>query len=244
MTYLRDKLGEISVNVRKSLMTLISQDKIAEFARKLAAVRVRDPTNPETCFELLRGEIEFEQKLLQDLSLRILGILYDGIKLHAIFRELISIEEFRIEHTHIVFTNRLFGTFDENDKRYHAKVSVYGFPSLISTTGIVEAPAKPKEYYVLKQQHVALGNLFLLEKLKEKFVGRFLDYDDERLTEVTKGYVMQALFYHIFGEPFCEDRKCRLFNSHWQKEMLGAQLKEPEFCGRHAKMLGELKRSN
>lgn len=101
---------------------------------------------------------------------------------------------------------------------------MYGFPSLISTTGIVEAPAKPKEFYELKQEYVALGLPVPIEELKKKFRGRFIDYDDERLTEIMKGYVMQALFYHIFGEPFCRERRCRLFNAHWQEEVLEAQL--------------------
>jgi hypothetical protein len=52
-----------------------------------------------------------------------------------------------------------------------------------------------------------------------------------------KGYVMQALFYHLTLDPFCSDKRCRLYNAHWQEEVLEAQLEEPEFCERHAKML-------
>jgi hypothetical protein len=73
--------------------------------------------------------------------------------------------------------------------------------------------------------------------LKEKFRGRFIDHDDERLTEIMKGYVMQAIFYHIASSPFCDDTRCRLYNGHWQEEVLEAQLKQPEFCERHEKML-------
>jgi len=230
--YLQEKFGEISVDVRGPLITVASET--AEFlARKLADTRVRDVMNPNFRIEPLLGEIEFERRLLLDPRFRLTGVLYDGFRLQAVVRELLSREELNVEHAHIVFTNRLFGTFDRGDGRYHAHVSVYGFPSLISTTGIVEAPAKPKEYYALRQGYAAFGATVSIEELKEKFRGRFIDYDDERLTEVMKGYVMQALFYHIFGEPFCDDKRCKLFNTRWQEEVLEAQLSKPEFCERH-----------
>lgn len=239
--YLQDKFGKISVDVREPLITASAPDAIENFALKLASTKVRDTMNPNVQIEPLLGEIEFERKLLRDPSLRLAGVLYDGFRLEVVARELLPPEEHNFGHAHIVFTNRLFGTFDESDGRYHARVSIYGFPLLISTTGIVEAPAKPKEYYVLKQEYAALGEPVPLEEFKEKFLGRFIDYDDERLTEVMKGYVIQALFYHFFGEPFCRDKQCRLFNSHWQEEVLEAQLSKPEFCVRHAKMLEEFK---
>ncbi|MDI6820054.1 MAG: hypothetical protein QMC89_04015 [Candidatus Hodarchaeaceae archaeon] len=171
-------------------------------------------------------------------------MLYDGFKLQALLREILPTDEFSIEHAHIIFTNRFFATFDEGDRRYHARVSVYGLPSIISTTGIVEAPAKPKEFYLLKQRYAALGMSGVpIEALKERFKGRFIDYDDDRLTEVMKGYVMQAIFHHLMLEPFCPDRKCRLFNGHWQEEVILAQLgpKEHEFCERHHAILEKLR---
>ena len=155
-------------------------------------------------------------------------------------------DELDMGHAHVVFTNRLFGTWDEGDRRYHARVSIYGFPSLISTTGIVEAPAKPKEYYALKQGYAALGVPVPLEELREKFRGEFIDYDDERLTEVMKGYVMQALFYHLFQEPFCDKITCKLYNSHWQEEVIKSQLecREKEFCDRHHEALNKLRQNS
>ena len=44
------------------------------------------------------------------------------------------------------------------------------------------------------------------------------------MTEVVKGYVLQALVFHSTEEAFCEDRNCRFFNAHWQEEMIAAQL--------------------
>ena len=143
-----------------------------------------------------------------------------------------------LKSVHIIFTNRLFSTWDDGNKRYHVRTSLYGIPSVISTSGLVEAPAKPREYYLLKQQYDRLGKGSI--ELNEKFRGRFIDYEDKRLTEVAKGYVMQAIFYYLTGEPFCEDKGCRLYNAHWQDELIFAQLEsEYEFCPRHTRLLKE-----
>ena len=91
-----------------------------------------------------------------------------------------------------------------------------GFPCIISIPGIVEAPAKPKDFYISRRGLVAAGmdRELVEEELKKKFAGRFIDHDDERMTEIAKGYVMQAFFYHLTFEPFCQDKNCRLFNAH------------------------------
>jgi len=239
--YLREKLGHVSIDLRGPFLKA-SFGETEDLARRIAGTKVRNLLNPNVQFELLPGEVDFERKLLSDPSLKLVGLLYDGFKLQAVLRDLIPEGEFDIGHAHIVFTNRLFGTFDEGDRRYHARVSVYGFPSLISTTGIVEAPARPKEFYVMKQRYAALGGTDArLEELKEKFRDRFIDYGDKRLTEVMKGYVMQAVFYHLTLDPFCSDKRCCLFNAHWQEEVLEAQLSQPEFCERHERELAHFR---
>ncbi|MCS7131199.1 MAG: hypothetical protein NZ934_00485 [Hadesarchaea archaeon] len=244
-SYLRERLGELRVDIRGPLLSAGSPELEEALARKLAGARVRDLTNPEAQLEPLPLEIEFEKKLLRNPDLRMVGVLYDGFKLQALLWELLPAEERSLEYVHIAFTGRLFGTFDESDRRYHARVSIYGFPSLISTTGIVEAPAKPKEFYLLRRQYAALKLEVPVEVLEEKFKGKFIGYDDERLTEVMKGYTMQAIFYHVFGEPFCKEVNCRLFNSHWQEEVIKSQLepREKEFCERHEEMLSQLRQA-
>ncbi|MGI0150266.1 MAG: DUF6775 family putative metallopeptidase, partial [Thermoplasmata archaeon] len=72
------------------------------------------------------------------------------------------------------------------------------------------------------------------EAAKEPFKGQFLDYDDDWLTEVAKGYALQCAMYHITKEPFCDDLACRLFNAHWQSEMLAAQIESGKLCHHHA----------
>jgi hypothetical protein len=237
--YLKEKLGDIDVDVREPFIRA-PMELLESFAKKLANTKVRDIENPDFFIKPLPVEAEYEERILEEPSRKVTGVFYDGFKLQRCLSDLISNEEDDISHLHVVFTNRLFGTWDENDGRYHARVSVYGFPALISTTGIVEAPAKPKEFYRLKQKYAGLRDTApVLEELKRKFGGRFVRYDDERLTEIMKGYVMQAVFYHLTFEPFCDDNRCRLFNAHWQEEVLRAQLEEPEFCERHEKAIEE-----
>jgi len=219
------------------------QELISELAEKIAATKIRDiynNNNPEKQIPPLRGEIAFEEKMLRDPTKFIPGIFYDGIRLNEHYQGLTKNTEIHRSVCHISFTPRLFGTFDAHDKRYHARAILCSYPTMISTSGIIEAPAKPKEYYRLKQellrQNITTIDGFIPKELKEKY----LRYDDPRLLEIIKGYVMQAVFYHVFSEPFCSDPNCRLFNAHWQEELLHAQLSDPEFCVYHLKSIAQL----
>ena len=237
-----DVRGEFFAQHLAQLSQTERKESIGVLAGRLAGVKVRDPNKPDLSINPIYGEIEYERRGFRDISSKPAGILYDGVRLSSILYTLIPEEEAGFDHLHIVFTHQLFGTWDENDLRYHARVSVYGFPSIISTTGVVEAPAKPKEFYLLKQQYAAVGlSDVVLVDLKQRFEGRFIDYDDERLTEVMKGYAIQAIFYHLTGDPFCDDRNCRLYNAHWQEELINAQLEsEYEFCALHERVLERL----
>lgn len=239
--YAGERLGRAGVERRENLFSAgVSPERLAEYARKIAGAKVEDVNRRlETAQEPLYGEIEFEKKRLTGRS-RAFGVLYDGGFLRSVFGEAIPEEERGPDRCHIIFTNRMFGSWDDGNKRYHLRTSLYSAPSIISTTGIIEAPAKPREYYLLKQQYASLGKD--AEALKESFRGRFIDYGDERLTEVVKGYAMQAVVYYLTGDPFCEDRGCRLYNAHWQEEMIYAQLESGyEFCARHEEVLGRMR---
>ncbi len=236
--YLRENLGRTQVEIRGS-PHIFCPEKCLDYAKKLASIKIPDVRSKLTPGEEPSyGEIQYEQRRLLGKT-KAFGVLYDGFYLQQIFAELIAREKRGLEFVHIYFTNRLFATWEEGDRRYHARTSIYGVPSVISTTGLVEAPARPKEYYHLKQRYELLGRDLL--ELKEGFKGRFIDYEDECLTEVIKGYAMQGIFYRLVGSPFCEDKGCRLYNAHWQEELIFAQLGSGyEFCGRHAKILDDL----
>ena len=234
--YLAQKMGKVQVEVRENPFVKLPLDKISDYARKIACTKIQDVSQrilPEQ--KPLYGEIEYEKRRILGKT-SAFGILYDGLHLQRIFQEAGLRGEYCFEFVHIIFTNRLFATRDESDRRYHVRTSIYSFPSVISTTGIVEGPAKPREYYLLKQQYERLG--IELTELNDRFKGNFIDYEDRRLTEVIKGYVMQAVFYSLTGDPFCQDKGCRLYNAHWQEELIFAQLEnEYEFCPRHTKIL-------
>ncbi len=238
--YVVQKMGKVKVKVRGNPFVFnVPQDRVSHYARKIASTKIQG-VSQEILSEQqpLYGEIEYEKRRILGKT-RSFGILYEGFHLQRIFREIVPKEERSLEFVHILFTSRLFATWDDGDKRYHLRTSVYGIPSIISTTGLIEAPARPREYYLLKQQYERLGRDLL--ELKERFKGRFIDYEDGRLTEVLKGYAMQAVFYHLVDNPFCEDKGCRLYNAHWQEELIFAQLgSKYEFCGRHEEVLDDL----
>lgn len=210
-------------------------EKKEEIAKEFAQARVRDPAKRLEVREPLQGEWEYERRRIQEHRWKIFGILYDGVLYQRIVSEVMPSEELIFNICNILFTNQLFGTWDWNDRRYHARVSLYGFPNLISISGMVEAPAKPKEFYLKKQ----MG--FPIEILKKEYEGRFVDHDDPRMTDLLKGFALQALFFHIFGEPFCKEPDCRFFNAHWQEELFRAQLGGVEFCQTHETLLKRMR---
>jgi hypothetical protein len=242
--YLPGKLPDkIEIDLRERFLSYIGENKIDSVAKKLVATKVFDVSDPTKVYDPFPIEIAHEKERISDPHKRIAGMLYDGFRLQRLFREVLPKPESSFPHLHLIFTNRSIATWDSGDGRYHARTCVLGFPSIISIPGIVEAPAKPREFYIQRKALVASGMAreIVEEELKEKFRDRFIDYDDPRMTEIVKGYIMQAFFYHTMFEPFCKEKNCRLFNAHWQEDMMGAQLGEPEFCKRHAGILREIK---
>lgn len=127
--------------------------------------------------------------------------------------------DFSENHLHLIITGKLFGTY--GDKRYHARVLLTGEPALISTSGVVEAPAKPREYYFVKANLLSMGRK--IAELDELYRDRFVDYDDSRITRVVCSYALQQVKSMVDGSPFCENENCCLYNSHWQEEVLNLQ---------------------
>lgn len=207
-------------------------DRRNGIARRLVQARVRQVEGGDLDLEPLPAEVDFERRFLTAGGRKPAGILYDGYQLLELYAELVRPDELSARHCHIVLTNQLFGSWDQNDRRYHARVSVYGFPSLISTAGLVEGPARPREFYLRRSLGIARS------QLENGFNQRYLGHRDPRLQEAAKGYLLQAVFYHVTGDPFCDDKECRLFNAHWQEEMLHAQLNpHAGLCKLHRELL-------
>ena len=168
-------------------------------------------------------------------------ILYDGFMMQRLFETMINENESNADHVHIVFEDRLICTFSEEDWRYHARTIIAGNPSIISTTGIVEAPAKPKEWYI-NQMLLAAYDIDRDGDDKNDWISssgkKYLDYGDYRINFAAVGYALQALFFFITeGNPFCNDINCRLYNAHWQEELIHSQIQSERLCNEHAALL-------
>ena len=217
-----------------------------EQIRRLSSIRVKDIKNKFRNYEYSDSEFEFEKKMSKDSSLLDTTVkvedasnifqvfMYDGFELQKILRYLVKNEEI----LHIIITNRLTCTFDENDNKYHARAVICANPAIISTTGIIEAPAKPREYYfeAMAMKSQGLG----IESVKEKHKDKFLDYNDKRLSKIIEGYLLQVIFYNITGESFCENIQCKLNNAHWQKDLLFSQIEVNALCKKHDEILKNL----
>jgi hypothetical protein len=164
--------------------------------------------------------------------------MYDGFVMQKELAEMIPTVEISLDHIHIIFTSLLMCTFSEEDWRYHGRAVICGTPSIVSTTGIVEALAKPREFYLAQ----LLGGMAEdKDILKKKFSGRFIDYDEEdKITAASINYALQAIFFFITsGEPFCNNKDCRLFNAHWQEDLIHT-IKKRTLCSYHRNLANKL----
>ncbi|MGI9565610.1 MAG: DUF6775 family putative metallopeptidase [Nitrosopumilus sp.] len=217
---------QIKVDTRKNFFQNEDNRKILD---KITRTRIYDLKKPFG----KQPHIEDKDKINTEELL-----LYDGFEFHKIVREGIPENENDINTLHVIFTKILIGTFDESDYRYHARAMIGANPAIISTTGIIEAPAKSKQYYLDK-----LTNSFLekTEDIDTKYKGEFLEYHDLRISDIIEGYLLQVILYHETGDAFCEEKHCRLYNAHWQKDLLFSQLESKKFCKRHLEILDNLK---
>ncbi len=214
MRGVKDFLSDLglSVEFRGDFLSYLSleAEEVAELESFLSKARVFDIETPVDFFETHLPSEPFEKEL------------YDGFWVQRIFSRFFLRKhpgELAENAFHAVITDRLLGTY--GPRRYHARVIISGFPSFISTSGLVEGPARPREYYFLKAEFTRSGKNLL--ELDEAFRGKFVDYGDERITKITGSYVLQPLLHNFSGKEFCQNGRCALFNSHWQKEVLDMQ---------------------
>ena len=230
------KQSGISTEVRQSFFQHFHVEE--KTLHQLASCRVFNPYVPFEKHKPTVEEISFEKQLETDMHASNNIILYDGFELQNIFRDVIPDSELSSDKLHIIFTTRLTCSYDYDDYRYHGRAVICSNPSIISTTGIIEAPAKPRDYYLKLYERMSQG--LNLDSIKQEFKGRFLEYHDERLCLVVRGYVLQTIFYHLTGIPFCESRKCVLHNAHWQEDLLHAQIEMGKLCEQHQNVLDNL----
>jgi len=224
---------EIEIQIRENIFQNLNEKKY----ESIASTRI---FNLKKSFEkhipsFKEISIELENK---DMSNKQEMVLYDGIELNNLVKEMIPATEDNLNILHIIFTNKLTCTFDQNDFRYHARAWIGSNPIIISTTGIIEAPAKPKQFYM---DLMTNSSEEAVEEIREKYKGEFLEYKDIRLPEVIEGYILQAVFYYETGDVFCDNNQCRLFNAHWQKDLFISQIENKKMCAKHEKILAKIK---
>ena len=236
---IRDYLKKIGINseYRGNYYKFlgITGDELKEVSVKLSSIHISDIEKENEYFVTDNLKIESETDIITNLKPPDINTLYEGRLLSSIlFSPLIRKipEMLKESDIHIVFTSRLFCTF--GDRRYHARVVLTGIPALISTSGVVEAPAKPREYYWLKASFIQSGRD--MEELDNMFRDRFVNYDDPMLTDILYSYTLQVIFYHMTGESFCKNKNCCLYNSHWQEEVLSIQF-IGELCKNHSEII-------
>jgi len=223
----------VTVEIRDSIFQHHDDKKF----EMIASTRVFDLKNPFQKHNPSNEEITIERQNI-DMSESDEKTLYDGFEFHKKITDFIPINENDMHILHIIFTNKITCTFDEDDFRYHARAIIGSNPTIISTTGMIEAPAKPKKYYLELLTDFSDKKI---EELKKKYSGKFLEYHDSRLFEITVGYVLQAIVYYETGDAFCKDSDCRLFNSHWQEDLFRTQIENKKFCSKHQQILEKFK---
>ena len=217
---------------------------------KISSCRIFDPKIPFKKHLPNKQEIDFEKNVCKDTKLmentikvedaeRIEDVvMYDGFQIQNAISTTISQDYLIQNNLHIVFTNKLTCTYDNLDHRYHGRTVICSNPAIISTTGMIEAPAKSREYYLEAMKCKVQG--LDIKSVKKNHSGEFLDYHDQRLSKIAEGCLLQAIFYYITGDAFCDSLDCRLNNAHWQKDLIYSQIKISKLCKKHQKILGDL----
>jgi len=211
-----------------SLSVKARAPKIEQIAEELARIRVRNPDQRSFPQKATQVEIDFESRNLQKEK-KSSAVIYDAYEFMKVLADLIPKKEKGLPFLHLIITEQMLASFEGKD-RYHLRSAFFGYPSIISSTGLVEAPARPREYYI--KVGAGIPKELALAELGEAVLHR----NDPRMTEVLQGCLLQALFYQILGNPHCDNRDCQLFNAHWQEELLNSQLKG-KLCRVHKKML-------
>ncbi len=213
-------------------------------AQAIAATKVTHPATDRPSGQGTRrrpfeGEIQFEARRLGgDASAA--GILYDGFWLQQVLAAALPSTQMRRDWLHLLLTNRLIGTFDDSDRRWHARMVLCGQPSIVSTTGMVLAPALPRDFYTQRHLHEQSGSGVLGEHLRAQMGEAVVQHDDPRQTQVAVSLTLQALLYWTTLEAFCTTAGCRLVDAHTQAALVALHEDEPALCPRHGHWAGAL----
>jgi len=237
------KTFHVDVEIKRCIFNNLDLKNV----EKISSCRIFKPKDPFKKHLPNKQEIDFEKSVCKDTKLmektimvedakRIEDVvMYDGFELQNIIHDAITKNDSEPNNLHIIFTNRLICTYDTADNRYHGRTVICSNPAIVSTTGMIEAPARPREYYFEAMKYKMQG--LDIQNIKKKYGEKFLDYHDKRLSKIAEGCLLQAIFYYTTGDAFCDSLDCRLNNAHWQKDLLYSQLKIGKLCNKHQALL-------
>ena len=237
------KTFHVDVEIKECIFNNLDVEDV----KKISSCRIFGPKIQFKKHLPNKQEIDFEKSICKDTKLmektimvedakRIEDVvMYDGFELQNVIYDVITKNDSESNNLHIVFTNRLICTYDTADGRYHGRTVICSNPAIISTTGMIEAPARPREYYFEAMKYKMQG--LDIQDIKKKYSEKFLDYHDNRLSKISEGCLLQAIFYYMTGDVFCDSLDCRLNNAHWQKDLLYSQLKIGKLCNKHQALL-------
>lgn len=163
-----------------------------------------------------------------------LDVVYEANALQAVLHLLIPEAERQAGHPHLMFTANYLGCWREDEAYLRLQPTALGTPSVLSVSGLVDALELPKQYHFLRQQLALAG---IEEEVDDLFAADTIGHGDPRLNEVCKGYVLQALFFHMTGETACADPACRLHIVATHTGTVETQVRGPAgLCARHQEL--------
>ena len=190
----------IDVEIKKCFFNNLNGKTI----ERISGCRIFEPRNVFKKHLANKQEIDFEKSVCKDTKLmektimvedagRIEDVvMYDGFEIQNIIYDMITENDLNPNNLHIVFTNKLICTYDTADNRYHGRTVICSNPAIISITGMIEAPARPREYYFEAMRCKTQG--LDIQDIKKNYSGKFLNYHDKRLSKIAEGCLLQAIF--------------------------------------------------
>ncbi len=172
-----------TVHVDVEIKGCIFNNLDIKYVEKISGCRIFESKIPFRKHFPNKQEIDFEKSVCKDTKLmekttmvedakRIEDVvMYDGFELQNIIYDIITKNDSESNNLHIVFTNRLICTYDTTDNRYHGRTVICSNPAIISTTGMIEAPARPREYYFEAMKYKMQG--LNIEDIKKNIVKSF-----------------------------------------------------------------------
>ena len=191
-----------------------------------------------------------------DVQSKPMSFMYDGFMLCQIADQYIN--QFRAkQHTtsqnrghtlDIILTDILACTFDHTDNRYHARTIIGANPFVISIQGIIDGPARSKEYYIKRMINQAITShggphLKIDDAIKtDTHECEYITRNDSRIPQIVQGLLLQSIVYYETGQSFCTDDTCRMYNAHWQKDLVRTQVINPRLCDVHKKIIHNMQK--